>query len=51
MDGMRKFYERELEEVGTELHFAYKKWSSSLVECWRLQDGRDKYRTDSNYYF
>ena len=38
MDGMRKFYERELHEVRGELQFVYKKWSSSLVDCWRLRD-------------
>ena len=48
---MRKFYQCELQEVQEELHFAYKKWSSSLVDCWRLQDEWDKYRADSSYYF
>ena len=51
MDGMHKFYERELNEVREELRFVYKKWSSSLVDCWRLRDERDKYRADSTYYF
>ena len=51
MDGMGEFYEHELEEVRTELKFTYKSWSSSLVECWRLRDERDKNCTDSKYYF
>ena len=50
-DGMCEFYEYELEEVRDELKFAYKSWSSSLVECWRLRDERDKKRTDCKYYF
>ena len=50
MDGMRKFYERELHEVRGELQFVYKKWSSSLVDCWRLRDERGTYRADPHYY-
>ena len=50
-DGMRRFYEQELEEVNSESNFAYESWSSSLVTCFRLWDEWDKKHSDAKYYF
>ena len=50
-DGMRTFYEQDLEELNRERNFAYESWSSSLVTCFRLRDERDQKHSDAKYYF
>ena len=50
-DGMRTFYEQDLEELNRERNFAYESWSSSLVTCFRLHDEQDQKHSNSKYYF
>jgi len=48
--GMRRYFERRLEEVSNELNYANRCWSSSLVESFRLRGERSRYKSDARYY-
>ena len=50
-DGMRKYYERRLEEVSNELNYVNRCWSSSMVESFRLRGERSRYKSDTRYYW
>jgi len=50
-DGMRRHFERRLEEVSNELNYINRCWSSSLVESFRLRGERSRYKSDAWYYW
>ena len=50
-DGMRRYFERRLEEVSNKLNYVNCCWSSSLVESFRLRNERTRYKSDARYYW